>query len=181
MSSQCSQTSRSLSMSRGSLRLCRCMAVPRPPRNNLNRVQRHQDAVESLTRDIQIKLSEIEQERMPDGSSWKHIVDKGIQDIQDVAARTGVAPRTQAPLSAYSDVWTFPICLVTYSTLLITWASVLAGMCTFLLPQRELCTSRGRHQVAACALSGINGQMTVVHVAIGTRRGLQSLLRRFLE
>lgn len=63
---------------------------------------------------------------MRDGSSWKHIVDKGLQDIQDVAARTGVSPRAQAPLSAYSDVWTFPVCLVTYSTLLITWGSVLA-------------------------------------------------------
>eukprot|EP00892_Ulva_mutabilis_P000862 jgi/Ulvmu1/10777/UM069_0011.1 len=126
MSGQCSQTSRMSNMPSHSLRLCRCMAEPRRPRNSANRLQRHQNAVESLTRGIQTKLSEIEQDRMHDGSSWKHVVDKGIQDIQDVAARTGVAPREQAPLSAYSDVWTFPVCLVTFSTLLITWASVLA-------------------------------------------------------
>lgn len=106
------------------------MAELRRPSNGGTRMKRHQAAVETLTRDIKSKISEIEEDHIREGTSWKHVVDKGIQDIQDVAARTGVSPQAQAPLSAYSDVWTFPICLVTYSTLLITWGSVLAGMCT---------------------------------------------------
>lgn len=131
MPKQVSQRSMNLPIPhRPSSRGCCCMAEVRRHGNGGTRMNRHQKAVESLTRDIQSKISEIEEERMRDGSSWKHIVDKGLQDIQDVAARTGVSPRAQAPLSAYSDVWTFPVCLVTYSTLLITWGSVLAGMLT---------------------------------------------------
>jgi hypothetical protein len=51
-------------------------------------------------------------------SSVRGIIDKGVQDIQTVK---------NAPLSEYSKVWTFPICLVTYTTMVITWASELAG------------------------------------------------------
>lgn len=46
------------------------------------------------------------------------IIERGQQDIARVRS---------APLSEYSEVWTFPICLITYSTMVIAWASELAG------------------------------------------------------
>jgi hypothetical protein len=63
-------------------------------------------------------------ERMKRLPSMRTIVDKGMRDIQDVAAHT----RPPAPLSEYSEIWTFPVSLVTYSTLVIAWAAELAGM-----------------------------------------------------
>jgi hypothetical protein len=75
------------------------------------KVQRHDDAIAASGRRIKT---------LP---TVKGLVDKGMQDIQTVASRT----RPEAPLSEYSDVWTFPIALVTYSTVVIAWAAELAG------------------------------------------------------
>lgn len=78
-------------------------------------VKRHDDAIAASGKQIK---------RLP---SVKGLVDKGMQDIQTVATRS-----TQgAPLSEYSEIWTFPIALVTYSTMVIVWAAELAGMCRF--------------------------------------------------
>lgn len=75
------------------------------------KVQRHDDAIAASGNRIK---------RLP---SVKGLVDKGMQDIQTVASRT----RRGAPLSEYSEVWTFHVTLVTYSTMVIAWASELAG------------------------------------------------------
>jgi hypothetical protein len=54
------------------------------------------------------------------GKCSSEIVRRGRDDIQ-------TCRRASAPLSKYSEVWTFPICLITYSTMVIAWASELAG------------------------------------------------------
>ena len=74
-------------------------------------VKRHDDAISQTGKRIQ---------RLP---SVKGLVGKGMQDIQTVASRT----TQNAPLSVYSEIWTFPVALVTYSTMVIAWASELAG------------------------------------------------------
>jgi hypothetical protein len=48
------------------------------------------------------------------------IVKRGRDDIR-------TCRQASAPLSKYSEVWTFPICLIIYSTMVIAWSSELAG------------------------------------------------------
>lgn len=86
-----------------------------------NKVQRHDNAVSDSGKRIQ---------RLP---SVNGLVNRGMKDIQTVAS--GTPPG--APLSEYSDIWTFPIALVTYSTMVMAWAAELAGM--FLLCYRLAC------------------------------------------
>jgi hypothetical protein len=47
------------------------------------------------------------------------VAERARQDIDIVKA---------APISQYSDVWTFPVCLISYSTMLVSWATELAGV-----------------------------------------------------
>lgn len=74
-------------------------------------VQRHDAAISATGKRIK---------RLP---SVKGLVGRRMQDIQTVASRT----TRNAPLSEYSEIWTFPVALVTYSTMVIAWASELAG------------------------------------------------------
>ena len=57
---------------------------------------------------------------------------RGLKALDQEAKRRAsedidLCRRTAAPLSKYSDVWTFPVCLITYSTMTMAWASELAG------------------------------------------------------
>jgi hypothetical protein len=54
------------------------------------------------------------------GKCSSEIVQRGRDDIQ-------TCRRASAPLSKYSEVWTFPVFLIAYSTMVIAWASELAG------------------------------------------------------
>lgn len=78
-------------------------------------VKRHDDAIAASGR------------RVKSLPSVQGLVDKGMQDIQTVASST----RTGAPLSQYSEIWTFPVALVTYSTMVIAWSAELAGAFRF--------------------------------------------------